>query len=242
MFIISSEVLLMANNDYLNLVEFWNNGFLLNEEDKKELAKINPDEDWKSLSPSENLFNAIASFKAKNNVLDYGCGSGWASIVMAKSGVKKITAVDVASNSKDMVDCYAKAFKVEQQIKTFAIDENWLKNQKEATWDGFYCSNVIDVVPLDMAEEIIKESARVTHKDALVIFSLNYYADLNAMEERGFETKDKSVYINGVLRLTSLTDEEWTLLFKKYYQNVELSYFSWPGETKETRRVFIVRK
>ena len=232
---------MMSNKDYLDLVEFWNKGFQLSEKDKKEFAAINRD-DWKTLSPSEDLLGAITLFKTKNSVLDYGCGSGWASIIMAKCGVKHITAVDVAANSKALVENYAKAYQVVDQIQALAIDDKWLKNQKEATWDGFYCSNVIDVVPLEMAEDIIKESARVVTDDALVIFSLNYYANPSFMKERGFEVKDKSVYINGVLRLTSLTDDEWTLIFKKYYKEVTVSYFAWPGEQKETRRIFILRK
>ena len=35
------------NKDYINLVSFWDNSFILKEEDKQELQKLNPDEDWK---------------------------------------------------------------------------------------------------------------------------------------------------------------------------------------------------
>lgn len=228
-------------NDYLNLVEFWNNAFLMNEEEEKQLAQINPN-DYPQLAPSKKQFDVLKSFKGKENVLDYGCGSGWASIIMAKSGAKKITSVDVANNFLTMLDAYKKAFKVEGSIITIAIDEKWLSNQKEATYDGFFCSNVIDVVPLEMAKNIIKESARVTTKDALVVFSLNYYIDPSIMKEKGYEIDGNRIYIDGVLRLLSLTDEEWTIIFKLYFQDVSLIYFAWPGESKETRRLFILKK
>ena len=231
----------MKNKDYINLVEFWNQSFQLSEEDKKEFDQINEDDDYSQLAPSPKLYDVLTKFNGLENVLDYGCGTGWASIILAKSNVKHITAVDVASNSIEMTNCYAKAFKVSDLITSFPIDENWIKNEKEDTYGGFYSSNVIDVIPLEMAEEIIKESARIVKKNAHVVFSLNYYIDPKEMEKRGCVVSDKSIYINGVLRLTALTDEEWKAIFEKYYGVVSLSYFSWPGENKETRRIFILK-
>ena len=232
----------MKNKDYLDLVEFWNNSFALSEEDKREFANINPEEDYKGLAPSQKQFDALVALSKQENILDYGCGTGWASIIMAKNGAKKITAVDVASNSIEMLDCYAKAFKVEDIIKGIAIDENWLGSQKEETFDGLFCSNVIDVVPLEMAKDIVKNSERVVKKDARVIFSLNFYADPEAMKARGAEINGPHVYINGVLRLTSLKDEEWLDIFKEFYEVEEVIYYAWPGEPKETRRLFILKK
>ena len=229
-------------NDYLNLVEFWNNSFAISEEDKKELTKEINQEDYKQLAPSPKLYEVLTLFKDKKNVLDYGCGSGWASIIMVKSGTQKIDAVDVANNSIIMLNEYKKAFQVIDQINGVFIDEKWLSKQKDATYDGFYCSNVIDVIPLEMAKEIIKESARVTNKDALTVFSLNYYINPEVMKERGCQVDGINIYIDGVLRLSALTDEEWTNIFKEYYQDIELSYFAWPGEQKETRRIFYLEK
>ena len=230
-------------NDYLNLVEFWNQNFILSEEDKNQiLTQINPDEDYKQLAPSQKLLDVLSVFKGKSGVLDYGCGSGWASIIMAKLGVQNITAVDVATNSIEMTNCYVEAFKVQDQIKSIYIDENWLKNQKEGEYVGFFSSNVIDVVPIEMAKDIIKESARVLQKGGIAVFGLNYYIDSKEMEKRGCIVDGLHVYINNVLRLTSLKDKEWLDLFKEYYELVNLSYFSWPGEEKETRRLFVLKR
>ena len=229
-------------NDYLNLVEFWNSAFAMNEEEKKQiLSEIDPNS-YENLAPSKKQFDVLTSFKDKKNVLDYGCGTGWASIIMTKSGAKKVTAVDVAQNSITMLDVYKEAYKVEDKIVAFQIDENWLSQEKEATRDGFFCSNVIDVVPIEMAKNIVKESARVTTKDALVVFSLNYYIDPQIMKERGHDVDGANIYINGVLRLLALTDEEWTTIFKQYYKDVSLIYYAWPGEAKEMRRLFLLKK
>lgn len=227
---------------YLNLVDFWNKSFTLTEEDKKQLQEEVGPRDYKSLAPSPKLFEALKDFEDKQNVLDYGAGSGWASIIMAKCGASRVLAVDVAENSIEMINCYKQAFEVEDKIDTLFINEKWLEKQEEESFDGFFCSNVIDVIPLEMAKEIIKNSAKVVKDDARVVFSLNYYADPEAMKERGFEVDGASVYIEGVLRLTSLKDEEWIAIFKKYYKEVEVSYFAWPGEEKETRRLFVLKK
>ena len=94
----------------------------------------------------------------------------------------------------------------------------------------------------NLAKEIIKESYRITKKDATVIFSFNYYIDPHKMEERGFRVDGSLIYIDGVLRLNSVSDSDWTCELKKYYQDIELKYFSWPGEKEKTRRLFILKK
>lgn len=230
------------NNDYKTLVDFWNKGFELKDEDKKQILESKGTaEDLKPFAPSPKLFDVACSFKDKENVLDYGCGSGWTSLIMAKYGVKKVTSVDVASNSIEMLNCYKKAFDCEDIINAFPIDENWLASQ-ENVYDGFFCSNVIDVVPLDMAKEIVKNAAKAVKEGAKVVFSLNYYVPPKIMEEKGNKVDGPHIYINGVLRLTALTDAEWTSIFEEYFKVIKLDYFAWPGEAKETRRLFILQK
>ena len=153
-----------------------------------------------------------------------------------------VTAVDVAQLSIEMTKCYAEAFKVRDKINAVCIDSNWIRKQQGEIFDGFYCSNVIDVVPFEVAKDIIKHSARVVRKGSLVVFSLNYYINPLEMEKRGATIDGKSIYINGVLRLLSLKDEEWLEIFKEYYDIIELDYFAWPGEAKETRRIFVLKK
>ena len=95
---------------------------------------------------------------------------------------------------------------------------------------------------IDLAKDIIRESARITSVDAKVVYSLNYYIDSKMMEERGFVVEGSLVYIDGILRLNSLTDEEWSNLFKQYFKDVKLIYYAWPNENKEARRLFILSK
>lgn len=230
-------------DDYQKLVVFWNQSLKINKEELDQAKNsINPTKDWESLAPSPKLIDALKILKDKEHVLDYGCGNGWASIVLAKLGCKRITAVEVAPNAVDATTCYLEVFGEEKRVDVKVIDEAWIKNQVPRQYDGFYCSNVIDVIPLAMAKDIISSSYQITTPNAKVIFSTNYYIDPLKMQERGFTVKDSQIYIDGILRLNSLTDEEWIKLFKEYYKEVEVSYFAWPGEDKEARRIFILSK
>ena len=228
---------------YNNLVSFWNQNFIISEEEKNRLlTEINPNEDYKDLAPSKKQYDALTLFRNCERVLDYGCGSGWASIIMAKNGAKKIDAVDVAPNSIAMVDLYKQAFNLGKEINAYRIDSDYLKTIDDNVYDGFFSSNVVDVIPLDMAKEIIKESARITKTGAVVVYSFNYYIEPSIMKERGFDIDGPHIYINGVLRLTALKDEEWLSLFSKYFKDVKLSYFAWAKEENERRRLFIMKK
>lgn len=228
---------------YKNLVSFWNDAFAMNEEEKSELVKgINPEEDYQELAPSKKLYDVLSLFSGKTDVLDYGCGNGWASIIMAKKGASSIVSVDVAPHAIESTLTLAQAYCVEKEIHPLLIDEKWLNQQKDAVFEGIFSSNVLDIIPLEMTKSILKEMARVLKEDGVAVFSFNYHADLEAMKKRGAKVEGNSVFIDGVLRLTSLSDEEWKNLFSDYFEITSLSYFSWPGEEKETRRLFVLRK
>lgn len=226
---------------YNNLLNFWNKSFVLNDEDKKELENINPD-DYKSIAPNMKLVDALRLFSGCENVLDYGAGNGWASIIMAKCGAKHIKSVDVAPNFKNVVEVYSKAFNVYDKLDIECVDYNYLNNVNDDTFDGFFVSNVVDVIPYDMAVDIIKNASRITKPGSTIIFSMNYYIDTKLLNVPGYVVEGSHIFIDGILRLNSLSDDEWKNIFSKYFKNIKLSYFSWPGEDKEKRRLFIMKK
>lgn len=226
---------------YNNLLNFWNKSFVLNDEDKKELENINPD-DYKSIAPNMKLVDALSLFSGCENVLDYGAGNGWSSIIMAKCGAKHIKSVDVAPNFKNVVEVYSKSFNVYDKLDIECVDYNYLNNVNDDTFDGFFVSNVVDVIPYDMAVDIIKNASRITKPGSTIIFSMNYYIDTKLLNVPGYVVEGSHIYIDGILRLNSLSDDEWKNIFSKYFKNIKLSYFSWPGEDKEKRRLFIMKK
>ena len=228
--------------DEKTLIDFWNQAFAMSEEEKEQASKEGAG-DWKELAPSEKLFRAAALLGEKKKVLDYGCGSGWASVVAAKSGCADVTAVDPAPHAAEAAAFTAKLCGVEESVHVLAVGKNWLGSVADETYDGFICSNVLDVVPPKTAEVIIREMSRVVTRDAEIVIGLNYYLSPEAASKRGMELKDgRLLYVDGVLRLVSFTDGEWETMFSPYFDVKSLEHFAWPGEALETRRLFRLAK
>ena len=231
-----------TTKDNQTLISFWDKAFTLSEEQQTE-ARKQAAENWKELAPSEKLFKAACSLGQKKKVLDYGCGDGWASIIAAKSGCRDVTAVDAAPGAVQAVRLYADIYGVEEHVHAVCGSADWLQSIASDTFYGLICSNVLDVIPSETAETILRESARIVTRDACVVIGLNYYLSQEAAAARGMELTDGNrLYIDGVLRLVSRTDEEWTQIFSPWYTAQRLEHFAWPGEDKETRRLFWLRK
>jgi len=235
----------MSNNtekDNNTLIEFWDKAFALSEEDmmrEKETSK----DDWNDLAPSEKLFHAAVSLGSAKKVLDYGCGSGWAGIIAAKSGCNDVTAVDVAPGAAKATAFYADLFDVADKVHVSCISPSWISEIPPRIYDGFICSNVLDVVPTETAKVIIREAARVVKTGASVIIGLNYYLSADVAKDKGLDLVDGNrLYVDGVLRLVSLTDDEWAALFSELFTVERLEHFAWPGEKAETRRLFYLKR
>ena len=231
-----------TDRDNRTLIGFWDKALSLSEAEREELQNAAP-ESWKDLAPSEKLFEAACSLGKKKKVLDYGCGSAWAGIIAAKSGCPDVTAADAAPGAVRAAAYSALVYGAEKQLNAVCADPGWLKSVPSAAYDGFFCSNVLDVIPTETAREIIRESARITSADACVIIGLNFYLSPEAAAARGLELADGTrLYVDGVLRLVSRTDEEWAELFSPWYVVEKLTHFAWPGEKTESRRLFYLKK
>ena len=223
-----------------DLVAFWNEAIKLPEDYKEEVRKAT-DNSVMDIVPSQKLYDAVKELGSCKKVLDYGCGSGWGAIVAASNGCKDVLAVDLGKNITDAAKFYADVLGV--NIKTEVIDENWIKNVPACTFDGLVCSNVLDVVPLETAENIVKEMARITTSDAKIVIGLNFYMSKEMAKKRNIElVDDMYLFVNDVLRLSSLSDDEWKIIFAPYFDVVKLDYFAWEGEEKESRRLFVLKK
>ena len=231
-----------TEKDNQALIGFWDKAFTLSEEQQTE-ARKQAAEDWQELAPSEKLFKAACSLGQKKKVLDYGCGDAWAAIIAAKSGCTDVTAVDAALGAVQAARFYTEVYGVDENVHAVCGSADWLESIASDTFDGLICSNVLDVIPSETAETLLREFARITTRDADVIIGLNYYLSQEAAATRGMELTDGNrLYIDGVLRLVSRTDEEWTQIFSPWYTVERLEHFAWPGEDKETRRLFWLRK
>ena len=231
-----------TKHDNQSLVTFWDGFFALSQAEKEEARQVGVGP-WEALAPAEKLLNAVCTLGRKQKVLDLGCGNGWAAIAAAKSGCPDVTAADPAPNAVDAAAFLTELFGVKEQVHPICCAGDWLKTVLTGAYDGFFCGNVLDVVPQETAAEIIREAARIVTPDAAVLIALNAYLTPEAAAEKGIElTADRTVYLEGVLRLVSRADAEWAALFAPYFTVESLTYFAWPGETEEKRRLFRLHK
>ena len=231
-----------TTRDNQALLEFWDRFFAI-PEGEKEAARREGVGEWKELAPSEKLLRAVCELGGRKKVLDYGCGNGWAAIAAAKSGCPEVTAADPAPHAAEAADFLAGLFGVSEQVRPVCCGGDWLKSVPDETYDGLICSNVLDVIPAETAEEILREMARVVTPDAEIVVGLNYFISQESAAEKGLSLlDDRLLYQDGGLRLVSRTDEEWAALFAPFFTVEGLENFAWPGETEEKRRLFRLRK
>ena len=229
----------MAND---KLIRFWDQALTLSEDDKAQ-ERNNDREDIKQLAPSEKLYLAVAKLGTCKKVLDYGCGNGWASIVAASQGCEDVVAVDLGENIIDALNFYASLYGQSKRIHGERITPQWLKYVPSNTYDGIVCSNVLDVIPYEICKDIAKELARIATDNATIIIGLNFYMSEEMAKAKGVELDEgKYLFVNGVLRLASYNDEQWCALLNRHFIIESLDHFAWPGESKESRRLFVLRK
>lgn len=225
---------MIPDKSWDNSISFWNAAY-----EKTAVQKT----DWNTLAPSKKQFDAIASLSDCNNLLDYGCGSGWASIIAAKCGCRNVMAVDVAESAIKLVEQEAVLYHISRQLHVEHISETWLQECTSGIFDGLFSSNVLDVIPEEMTDVILKEFHRILKQGGKAVISLNYYADLKADPEKHIKVSDgKYLFIDDVLRLLSLSDKAWIKKLERYFEIVDLQHYAWPGEKEERRRLFILRK
>ena len=226
--------------EYNKALEYWDNWLAAEEEIPEEFDE---NTSWKEIG-SEALVEAAASMGECDYVLDYGCGSGWASVIMAKNGCNHIKAVDVAKNGIKASEKYASLFHELDKIEFEAVAPDWLLSENEQVYDGIFCSNVLDVIPRAVSEMVLQGIARVCKTGARVIIGLNPCFDKESLQKRNMIEIEKNHYTyEGVLRIVNLSDAEWAEILGKDFTVVECRHFRWDGEPETVnRRLFILEK
>lgn len=230
--------------DYEVVKNFWNTAFAMEKAEKQNVeSSVDRENDWKGLAPSEKLLRAAGSLGKCGKMLDYGCGRGWAAVIAAKNGCENVIAVDVSANAAEAAAFHAKLFGVEESVTVRHVSDEWLATVPEDTYDGIFCSNVLDVIPEAVAENILANFERIACAGSSVVIGMNYYMEPKNDQEKKLVVKNGNyVYLNDVLRLVCRTDDEWMEILGRHFTVEKLEHFAWPGEETERRRIFYLRK
>lgn len=229
---------------YAEALDFWNNAFALGEDGRAKYAeKLADDPSGRSLASGAKLADImISELSGCERLLDYGCGRGWAGLMIKKAGSAEVTAVDLSENAVDSAKEIAAMMGVNSGYSAESVSRDWLKSVADGAFDGVVCSNVLDVIPTEVAEDILSEFSRVLVPGGTAVIGLNYYMEPKDNPERNITVVDSHVFVDGILRMVTRTDEEWTQLIGSYLTVERLEHFGWTGEETERRRVFVLKK
>ena len=235
----------MSNDYYAQSLNFWNNAFTLSEEDReKHKNEITADSDPAAIGISRQLAEFVKVNLAHcTKVLDYGCGEGWAGMSLSRQGCGDVTCVDPAPNAIETVKYLAALYGIDKGFNAMAVSVDWLGTQPDESYDGIVCTCVLDVVPAVVCADIVKNLARVCKKGGSAVIGLNYYAEPVDKPEKNIYIKNgNELYLDGILRMVSRTDDEWKQLFSPYFDTEKLEYYAWNSESEPKRRMFVVKK
>lgn len=228
---------------YAEALEFWNKNFALTEEVRADCReKAIPGSDGKNLAYSDELAGLIcAELAGRQRVLDYGCGRGWAGICLALAGCKDVTCADVSENAVEAVRYLRQLLGMDKGFRALHIAQDWLAGEPADSFDGITSTNVLDVIPESVSREIIREMARVVTPEGKVVIAMNYYMEPVDNPEKNIVIRNGNhVYMNGILRMVTFTDDEWTEIFSEYFNVEKLTHYAWNGEERKRRRFFVL--
>lgn len=209
------------------LKDFWNSVF-----QKNEAYEI------KSKFINDEVFNDVINdlYGKDARILDFGCGSGWAlpELYFTKK-YKYGLGIDQSYNAIQLATEIAKKSgfdNMEYMCKDITnIDDEF---------DAIFSCNTLDVIPLDISKEILKEFKRILKPKCRILVSLNPYLDDELRERLNMELiGDKMFMKNGILRCVNLSNDEWCELFNIYFNVIRVEFFQIEGE-KVNRRMFLM--
>lgn len=219
--------------EYQAALTFWNDFFKEDKPEKLQEATV-------GCAYLEAKLKELAS---AHRVLDFGCGTGWASLYLKQIGCEDITGVDQAINAIDTATQTAIMNGFTDGITFIQGDERYLDNVKNDTYDGFFSSNTLDVIPADITAKILTQVNRICKPNAMIFIMLNPYLTIELKEKIKMEQLSQDSYTkNGILRCVNLTKEEWMTLFENYFIMETYDEFERDDEPKGYgRRMFGLR-
>jgi len=203
------------NSDYKTLKDFWNNSLKIERTDKVEGK-------WCTEDSFNNLMKKY--IKEGDNVLDFGCGSGWASFEIHYT-IPNLTILGI-DQGKDAIDYCNRCAKASELTNiTFVASEGDYLDNIEDKFDVVVSFNVFDVIPDEVIDTILPRLQKSVKNGGYLLVGINPELPDDILAKIGFVKKDGRMYKDGIMRANDKTLDQWKDYFSKYFEVVETTTF-----------------
>lgn len=224
----------IIRQDYNRAVNMWNKTY-----SKCKIVDLK----GKSLSVEPMFDICLDIFASKcKNILDFGCGTGDIIFQCYEFGNMYFgLGVDLSSAGIE----FARKMTTVNNYKglNFDIgDISYFDGYEEGSFDGIILSNVLDVMPKDVAVKTFNRLTELLSPKGLMFVKLNPYYDKADMEEWNMtQIKDNLFEEDGVLRYRELDTASWKQSFEKSYNILRYLEFPYPWQ-EGMNRLFLLQK
>ncbi len=117
-----------------------------------------------------------------------------------------------------------------------------LDSYEDGSFNGIILSNVLDVMPKNIAAETFSKLTRLIPKGGLMFVKLNPYYEEGYLESFGFKPIANNLFEeDGVLRYREVDTASWKQAFEKYYEIIRYLEFPYPWQ-EGMNRLFLLQK
>lgn len=220
--------------EYSNATELWDETF-------SECKLVDITHQPLSVEPTFDVCLDIFASECKR-VLDYGCGTGdilfqceqfgntdyGLGIDLSQVGIEYATKMTNLNHYNN--------------LEFVNGDITYFSQYEGECFDGIILSNVLDVMPKDVAVQTFTELTRLLKTGGLMFVKLNPYYDKEELKEFGYiNLKDNLYEEDGYLRLRELDTASWHRAFEKHYTTLRYLEFPYPWQ-EGMNRLFLLRK
>jgi len=225
---------MVSLKEYENAKDFWNMVY-------SEYKPV----DLRTLTLTvEPTFDACLLLFGENTkrVCDFGCGTGdilfqYAQYYPNHSGI----GIDLSEIGIAFANQTAKLSNL-HNYKFMVGGIETLSNFQDGEFDGIILSNVLDVMPANIANEAIQELNRVLKDQGFWFIKVNPFYSRDEIEEIEYTEIGANMYVeNGVLRLRQESTHYWINYFNKLGKIERILFFEYPWQ-EGLNRLFLVRK
>lgn len=220
--------------DYNRSINMWN--------DVYSKCKI-VDLKGKSLSV-EPMFDICLDIFASEckKVLDFGCGTGDVIFQCYEFGnMDSGLGIDLSETGIEFAKKFASVNKY-NNLDFKVGDISYFDNFADGSFDGIILSNVLDVMPKDVALKTFKRLTDLLAPKGLMFVKINPFYEKSDMKEWGLtQIKDNLFEENGVLRYRELDTVSWKQSFEKHYEIIRYLEFPYPWQ-EGMNRLFLLQK